>query len=280
MPDMPDIRVAITGAGGFIGSHIRRALPGHVIISRQDSGPVLTEKLEGCSAVINLAGAPIIRRWTPGYKKVLWESRIGTTKRIVDALEGLGRPPHLVSASAIGIYPDGRACDETCPDRAEDFLARLCAAWEAEALRYHGPTSIIRIGMALGTEGGALKMMLPIFRLGLGGPIGDGGMTVSWIDIEDLVRAVAFILKRRAQGIFNMVSPNPVSNREFTRALARALGRPACLPVPPFMLRVLFGQAAQVLTASKEVYPRALSEAGFDFAYPEIGPCLEHLLKR
>jgi uncharacterized protein (TIGR01777 family) len=274
------MRVAITGAGGFIGTHIRRTLQDHVIISRQDRGPAITEKIRGCSAVINLAGAPIIRRWTSGYKRVLWESRIGTTKRLVEALEGLARPVHLISASAIGIYPDQRACDETCPDRAKDFLAELCAAWESEALRYHGPASIIRIGMVLGTEGGALKMMLPIFRLGLGGPIGDGSMTVSWIDIEDLVRAVSFILERKAQGIFNMVSPHPVSNREFTRALARALGRPACLPVPPFMLKVLFGQAAQVLTASKEVYPRALSEAGFGFSYPEIGPCLEHLLKR
>ena len=272
------MKIAITGAGGFIGSRLRQRFPEHIVLNRDEAGQALVRKLEGCSAVVNLAGAPIIKRWSSVYKKVLWDSRIGTTKRLVSALNSLDRPIHLVSASAIGIYPDGTPCDESCSKRAEGFLAELASAWEEAAHEYRGATAVIRIGMVLGPEGGALKMMLPVFRMGLGGRIGDGSMIMSWIDIEDLIRAVSFILEGGKSGIFNMVSPNPVSNAEFTRALSEVLGRPALLPVPVFMLKLVYGEAAQVLTASKEVYPRALQEAGFRFRYPELRASLRHLL--
>ncbi len=271
------MRIAITGASGFVGTHLRERFRDHVVIERKDGVEDVLSKLDGVDVVVNLAGAPIIRRWSDPYKEVLVKSRIQTTEKVVRAVNQSG-VRQLVSTSAIGIYPDGRTCDETCPELGTDFLARLARDWEEKAMECAKPVCILRFGVVLGTEGGALRQMLTPFRLGLGGPIGDGRMMTSWIDVEDLMNIYSFVMERGLSGVFNAVSPNPVSNRELTRALARVLRRPAFLPVPRFVLKLMYGEAADVLTASKIVYPKRLLDEGFEFEYEEIERSLRHLL--
>ncbi len=272
------MKIAITGARGFIGNRLRNRFHDHVILDRDLSVSELEQKLDGADAVINLAGAPIIKRWTASYKDILRKSRIDTTARVVEAMNRIGSGCHLVSASATGIYPQGRACDEECSERARDFLGDLAEEWEQQAMRYQGPVTILRLGVVLGPEGGALSKMLLPFRLGVGGPIGSGRMVMSWVDISDLVRMFEFVLDRGLTGIVNAVSPNPVTNLEFSRALARVLRRPAFLPVPVPMLSLVFGEAASVLASSWEVYPKRLVETGYVFEYPTIHESLNHLL--
>ena len=272
------MKVAITGASGFIGTSLRSRFSSYVVIDRDLSVRGIEQKLRGVDAVINLAGAPIIKRWTRSYKNILFNSRISTTHRLTEAMNRMDNGCHLISASATGIYPQGRACDENCPETASDFLGNLASRWEQEAMRYQGPVCIMRLGVVLGPEGGALAKMLPAFRLGLGGPVGRGDMITSWIDIEDLVRAFEFVIQHKRTGVFNAVAPNPVTNAEFSKALAAVLRRPAFLPVPVPMLRLLYGEAASVLSGSWEVYPRHLTEEGFQFCYPVIQESLKHLL--
>ncbi len=273
-------RIAISGASGFIGSHIRQRFPNHIVLNRGLDREAIAKRIRDADVVINLAGAPIIRRWTSSYKKVLIRSRIETTRKIVAAMNMAGSQALLLSASAIGIYPDNIKCDESCREIDRGFLGDLACRWEAAAMEYRGPAAILRFGVILGPDGGALKMMLPPFRLGLGGPIGTGRNIVSWMDIEDLVAAVGFLIRERATGIFNMVSPYPVTNMEFTRTLSQLLRRPAILPVPVLLLKLVLGQGAEVLTGSKEVYPGKLLKEGFQFNYPKIEDSLKHLIEK
>ncbi len=273
---MKDLRIALTGASGFIGTRLKKIIGQPVVIQREDSLETIRAKLQGVDAVINLAGAPIIKRWTSSYKQTLVSSRINTTRKLVEAMKGT-TIRHFISTSATGIYPNDKECDESCPEVASDFLGKLAKQWEEEALKCEKKTAILRLGVVLGKEGGALKKMLLPFKLGLGGPIGDGSMIMSWIDIEDLVRIYSFILDQGSSGIFNAVSPRPVTNREFSKELGRILKRPTLFPVPRIVLRLLYGQAASVLTASKIVYPSRLLNEGFRFLYPDISSCLSHI---
>ncbi|OCC14285.1 Cell division inhibitor [Dissulfuribacter thermophilus] len=271
------MKIAITGASGFIGSHLRRRFKDHRVIKRDDSIDDISKKLEGIDCLINLAGAPIIKRWTDEYKKTLWNSRIGTTKKLVAAIEKKA-PRIFISVSAVGIYPDSKECDEDCVGTSEDFLGMLASQWEKEAQKAQCPTAIFRFGMVLGKDGGALKKMLLPFKLGLGGPIGSGSMVMSWIHIDDLINAISFVIERGLTGIFNGVSPNPVTNKEFSKALGQALNRPAIIPIPIFFLKILYGDASVVLTASKIVYPKRLLQEGFRFEYPAIQEALTDLI--
>ena len=272
------MKIAITGSTGFIGSHLCSYFPDVIPLTRKDfETGLLAEKISQSDMVINLAGSPIIKRWTKAYRKELVESRLQTTRQVVKAVNESG-VTHLVSASAIGIYPDDKPCDESCRERGTDFLADLTAKWEEEAGQCSKRLTIVRFGVVLGKGGGALSKMLVPFRLGLGGPIGTGDMIMSWIALEDVARLMEFIIDSGLTGVFNAVSPNPVSNREFSKSLAGVLHRPAIFPVPEFVLKLIFGQAATVLTASKEVYPRRAMEAGFRFRLPEIRPALEYIL--
>lgn len=271
------MKIAITGASGFIGSHLRRRFKNHRVIKRDDSIDNISKKLAGIDCLINLAGAPIVKRWTDEYKKILWNSRIGTTKKLVAAMEKEA-PRIFISVSAVGIYPDNRECDEDCVGISDDFLGRLASQWEKEARKAVCPTAIFRFGMVLGKDGGALKKMLLPFKLGLGGPIGSGSMVMSWIHIDDLINAISFVIERGLSGIFNGVSPNPVTNKEFSKALGQALKRPAIIPIPTFFLKILYGDASVVLTASKIVYPKRLIQEGFRFEHPLIQEALMDLL--
>ncbi len=272
------MKIALTGASGFVGTALQEAFTECVIISRKDDEKAILEKLTGVDVVINLAGAPIIKRWSDPYKKILTNSRIDTTRQIVTAINQ-SSVSHFISTSAVGIYPDDKPCDESCSEIADDFIGRLAQKWEEEARLCHKPTTILRFGVVLGEEGGALAQMLTPFRLGVGGTIGDGKMMTSWIDIADLVRIYRFVIDKKLEGTFNAVSPHPVSNYTFTKSLGAAVHRPTILPIPEFALRIMYGEGASVLTGSKEIYPIALKKEGFVFKYPDIKSSLEHLLK-
>ena len=272
------MKVAMTGANGFVGSELKKTFTDFVTIERNDSEDEILEKLENVDAVFNLAGAPIIKRWSESYKKVLLSSRIQSTKKLVNAINK-SQVKHFISTSAIGAYPDSVRSDESYEGYGDDFLGSLTKQWEEEANRCNKPTSIVRFGVILGKNGGALAQMLTPFKLGLGGTIGNGRMMMSWIDIEDLVRIYSHLIQNNLTGVFNATAPQIISNYEFTKALGSVLGRPTVLPLPVFVLKLLFGEGASVLTGSKEVYPKALLESDFSFHYGDIKESLKHLLK-
>lgn len=271
------MRVAFSGASGFVASHLQKEFDDYVVLERNDTYEELVEKLIGVDAVFNLAGAPIMKRWSESYKKVLISSRVETTKKLVNAINE-SEVKHFISTSAIGAYPDGVAYDESFLGYGEDFLGKLTKEWEAEAKRCNKPTAIVRFGVILGKDGGALAQMLSPFKMGLGGIIGDGKMMMSWIDIQDLVGMYAFILQNKLEGTFNATTQYPVTNYEFTKTLGTLLHRPTILPLPAFVLKLIFGEGASVLTGSKEIYPKAISDAGFIFKYRTIEQSLSHLL--
>lgn len=242
--------------------------------------------LDGCSAAIHLSGASVAgRRWTKSYKRQIIASRVDTTRALARVLAGLNPPPQtLVVASAVGIY--GTRADELLDESSapgRGFLPDVCKQWEEAAgpARDAGIRVVhARFGVVLGQGTGALGKMLPIFRLGLGGPLGSGRQWMSWISLEDTVRAILFSLEHPAlTGPVNVCSPNPVRNAEFTRVLARRLHRPALFPAPRFALRLMFGQMAdEALLASEAVQPRKLLRAGFDFAHPTLPEALASAL--
>jgi len=258
------MKVAITGASGFVASHLKEQFQDFVEIKRDDSEDEILAKLKDIDVVFNLAGAPIIKRWSESYKKVLLSSRIETTKKLVRAVNA-SEVKHFISASAVGAYPDDGLYDESYTEYADDFLGSVIKEWEAEANKCSKPTTIVRFGIILGKDGGALAQMLTPFKMGVGGIIGDGKMVMSWIAIDDLVDMYAYIVKYKLTGVFNATAPNPVTNYEFTKALGKALHRFTIFPIPIFVLKIIFGEGASVLTGSKKIYPKAITDAGFEF---------------
>ena len=270
--------LAIIGANGFVGKHLQNTFGHVVVLHRDDSVDVLIDKLKGVDVVINLAGAPIVKRWSKSYKNVLYKSRIETTRKLVEAVNQ-SEVGYFISTSAIGIYPNDKRCDELSTEYADDFLANLCVDWESEALKCIKPTAIVRFGVVLGKNGGALQKMLVPFRLGLGGVIGDGKMMTSWIHIADLLKMYQFLIDHKAEGVYNAVAPHPVTNSTFTKALGKALGRPTFMPLPIFVLNAMYGEASCVLTDSKEVYPQQIEAQGFVFEHDTIDDALVEIFK-
>jgi hypothetical protein len=297
------MRTLVTGATGFIGRKLLAELADPVVLSRnpdkaQDAlargkafgwDPMAREPpreaFDGVEAVIHLAGEPVAEgRWTDAKKQRILESRTIGTANLVRAICNLPQPPRvLVSASAIGIYGDRG--DEPLEERSapgNDFLADVCRQWEAAAdpARERGVRVVHpRIGIVLGSSGGALAKMLTPFKFGLGGRLGSGRQWMSWIHVDDLVGMLLFAAENdRATGPMNAVSPTPVTNREFTRALAAAVHRPAVFPVPGFALRLLLGEFAQILLASQRVLPRAAEKAGYPFRYTDLGTALRSIV--
>ncbi len=289
-------RIAITGASGLIGS----ALVGHLkseghtiqrLVRRAPVSPdevqwdpktgfVDLEPLRGVDAIIHLAGAGVgDRRWNKKYKAEILNSRLLGTTAIAHAVTELA-PQVFISASAIGWYGESgnRAVVESdkCGD---DFLAAVCREWEAAAdLAQNTRTVKIRTGLVLDPTGGALGKMLPLFRFGLGGKMGNGKQWWSWITLHDLIRAITFMLEGDISGPVNLTSPNPVTNQEFTSALARAMHRPALFPAPAIALKIALGGFSTEILGSKKVIPAALSEAGFEWDYPHITNALSALV--
>ena len=236
--------------------------------------------LEGVDAVIHLAGAGVgDKRWTKKYKAEILNSRLLGTTTIANAVAQV-KPKAFITSSAIGWYGEtgNRAVTET--DRGgDDFLAAVCREWEAAAdLAGDVRTVKIRTGLVLDPTGGALGRMLPLFRFGLGGKLGNGKQWWSWITLHDQLRAIQFVLENNEiSGPVNLAAPNTVTNQEFTSALARALRRPALFPAPAFALKLALGGFSTEILGSKKVLPAALQDAGFTFEFPHIGPALDAL---
>ena len=259
------MRVAIVGGSGFIGRNLAKEFKNPLIIN---SSLKNLEEIKNCDVVINLAGATILKRWNENYKQRLYSSRVETTKKIVKIINN-SNVKYFISTSAIGIYPNNCSCDEDS-EVGDNFLSNLAKEWEREALKCNKPTSILRLSVVLGKDGGAIKQMLLPFRFNLGGSIGRGCNFLSFIDIRDLVGIYKFLIENRLIGIFNASAPFYTTNYEFTKTLAKAINKKAFFIIPPFVLKILYGEGAEVLLSSQKVLPKRLIEAGFEFKYPTI----------
>ncbi len=294
--------VAITGATGLVGTALAATLQasGHRVIRlvRREPGPddirwdpaqgVIDgpERLDGVGAAVHLAGAGIgDKRWTESYKRVLLESRTTSTTLLAETLARLERRPAvLVSASAVGFY--GAAGDEHIDEAhppGDDFLAGICQAWEAATAPAEDAgirVARIRSGVVLSRKGGALKKMLPLFKVGLGGRFGSGEQWMSWIAIDDEIGAIRHLLDSDVRGPVNLTAPEPVRNGDFAKALGRVLGRPAIVPVPRFGPRLVLGRelADHLLFTGQRVQPEVLTASGYEFRYPALEPALRHVL--
>lgn len=301
------MRALVTGATGFVGHRLLAHLPGAVVLSRDGAKaerelaqfgvkayswnptaePAPAEAFAGVDAVFHLAGESVASgRWTSAKKVRMRESRIAGTRNLVATLATLAvKPKVLVSASAVGYYGDRG--DEMLAESAApagDYLAELCQGWEREARRAeaHGiRVAMIRIGIVLGEKGGALAKMLTPFYLGAGAPLGNGRQYMPWIHLEDLVRLMLFAAEHDGiRGPLNGAAPNPATNREFTKALGRALHRPTFMPpIPRFMLRLMFGEFGNILLTSQRAIPKAAEQAGFKFDYAELETALQSIFK-
>jgi uncharacterized protein (TIGR01777 family) len=292
------MRCIVSGGTGFIGRHIIARLrggghdtsvwsrkPGAAQAHQWDplGGEPSPESFEGIDAVIHLAGEPVAQRWNAAVKKRIADSRVLGTRRLVQAMARLERRPKvLVAASAIGYY--GERGDEILTEASPPgggFLANLCQQWEAEATRAADlriRVVKLRIGFVLGKNGGALAQMVPAFKAMIGGKLGSGKQWMPWIHIDDVAELFVHTVEHPISGVWNATAPSPVTNQEFTGALARVLHRPAIFPVPGFALKLAFGELGQHMLDSARVVPQAALDAGYGFRYPEIGPALENLL--
>ncbi len=299
------MKIFITGGTGFVGKNLASALihEGHevAILTRSAKGsersPVGASLVEGDPTqkgkwqeavkvediAINLAGASIFTRWSAKTKKLLLESRLLTTRNLVEAIEG-GRVKTLFSTSAVGYYGfhgDEFLTEESPPGK--DFLAQLAQDWEKEAFRAKEKgcrVVITRFGIVLGEKGGALSQMIPLFQKYLGGPMGSGKQWFSWIQIEDLTRAFLFLLDHpEISGPVNFTSPNPVRNKILANALGKAMDRPSFLPTPGLVLKLVLGEFGSVLLKGQRVIPQKLIKSGFQFRYPEIDQALERIIR-
>ena len=291
-------RIAVTGASGLIGSALVGYLKseGHTVqrlVRRATVAPdeirwdpktgyVDIDALRGVDAVIHLAGVGVgDKRWTKRFKSEILNSRLLGTTAIANAVAEV-KPQVFISASAIGWYGDSgnRAVVES-DSVGNDFLAAVCREWEGAAdLAGEIRTVKLRTGLVLDPTGGALGRMLPLFRFGLGGKLGSGKQWWSWITLHDVVRAIVFCLEKKISGPVNLTSPNPVTNQEFTAALARAMKRPALFPAPAIALRIALGGFSSEVLGSKKVMPNALTEAGFKWDYPHISTALAALVEQ
>jgi uncharacterized protein len=302
-------RIVITGATGTIGIAVVEALRARgdevVALSRDaDRGravlgdgvtvhawaqptqaPPPAVALAGADAVVHLLGEPVAQRWTDDAKRAIRDSRELATRMLVAGLRAVGeteRPGTLVSQSATGFYgPRGEEPLDEHARPGSDFLAGVVAAWEQEADRAAELMRVVvtRTGVVLSPAGGALGKMLPFFRLGIGGPVAGGEQYVAWIHLDDVVGALLLCVDNGdARGPVNLTAPVPVTNAELSRALGRALGRPAILPVPAVALRVLYGEMSQMVTTGQRAIPERLRELGYGFRYPEIDAALADVL--
>ncbi len=281
--------IAITGSTGFVGTNIKNEFEkkGFSVIGikrdeLKDSGKLISI-VEKSDIVINLAGANIINRWTESYKKLLYSSRIDTTKLLIEAMSKVSKKPELfISTSAVGIYKNNGCFDEEDYIYSDDFLASLCKEWETQALKAQDlgiRTAIFRFGIILG-DGGALGKMLTPFKLGIGGTIGDGSQYFSFIHIKDLLSAYNFLIENKnLNGIFNLVAPNFTTNFGLTKSLGRILHRPTIFPVPQFILKLIFSEGAKVLTDGQCVKPKRLLDSGFIFQFKTIDATINDLVK-
>jgi uncharacterized protein len=294
------MKIVITGSSGFVGTHLTRFLldAGHEVTGidalpgRQSSGHPLfhfvqadttnpgdwQDYLKNKDVVINLAGTNIFRRWTKSYKQLIYDSRILTTRHLVEAIPDQTKTL-FISTSAVGYYGDRKdAILEESEPSGDDFLARVCVDWEWEAFKAKNKGArlvVTRFAVVLGKNGGALSKMIPAYKMFVGGPLGDGMQWFSWIHIDDLLRAMAYIMDHPGiEGPVNFCAPQPVRNNDFSKALARHLIRPAFFRVPALMLRMVAGELGDLALYSQRGYPAKLMSAGFQFKHQDIDSAL------
>ncbi|WP_321286043.1 TIGR01777 family oxidoreductase [uncultured Sunxiuqinia sp.] len=287
------MKIAITGSGGYIGTNIIEKLDQRNFqMSRIDRELLygdyqsFAEKLKGTDAIINLAGAPVIQRWTRKNRSVIYNSRVQTTQNLVKAINAIKhtyRPRVVVSISAIGIYRDELVHDETSTRYANHFAARVIDNWEDALVEL--PEDIRRIifrsGIVIGKNSPFMNRLLPVFKLGIGGKIGDGKQAFPFIHIDDVAQAFeAAISENSYSGIYNLVAPEQISNQEFTKIFAKKLNRPAFFHVPAIALRALYGKAANLIIKSPVVIPQRLKKQNFKFIYPSIEGSLKEILNK
>lgn len=304
-------KVLVTGATGLIGRALVQSLleRGDIVVALSRTreraieqlgerveahawpeptlGPPPDTALSGVDAIVHLLGEPIAQRWTAATKQAIRDSRVMSTRHLVTALRQLppgARPEVLVSQSATGYYgPRGDEPLDESAAQGDDFLAGVVTEWEREAEAAEDSLRVVRTrtGVVLAAGAGTLSTMLPFFRLGIGGPVAGGRQYVPWIHIDDVVGGILRCIDDTTlRGAVNLAAPAPVTNREFSKALGRALHRPAILPVPSFALKLLYGEMSAVVLTGQRVVPAALERADYDFAYPEIQPALDTLLSR
>ncbi len=302
------MKILMTGGTGFVGTHLTSRLirDGNEVTILTRSGKGLEKGAEGISylqgdptqkgpwqeaiknhdAVINLAGASIFSKWTEQHKKAIRESRVNTTRNIV---EGIPSPSQerfsLFSTSAVGYYGfcgDEELTEESPP--GDDFLAKIAAEWEGEALKAKDKGArvvLTRFGIVLGEKGGALSQMIPLFKKYVGGPIGGGKQWFSWVHIKDLAEAYAFLIKHpEISGPVNVCAPSPVRNKDLAKALGKVLHRPSFMPAPGFMVKLVLGEFGSVILEGQKVIPRRLLDSGFAFEYPNIDKALQGIVGR
>lgn len=284
------MKIAITGTHGFIATSLRKVWQqfGYEFTSLDRSEPqsVWERKIREADVVINLAGAPVTMRWTRNNRDIIRNSRIQTTRKIIEIINDLPEneaPKLLISGSAIGIYPNNGLiqCTEQTTEVGNNFLSRVVAEWEQQAWGLSNPhvrLVIVRTGIVLGANGGIILKLLPVFKWGLAGKIGSGKQRMSFIHIDDLVSAFHFFIDNTAtSGVYNLVAPVASTNAQFTSELAKVLNRKAPFAIPNFVLKILFGSMSDILTKGEYVYPERLLAEGFQFKFREMGPALQDL---
>ncbi|MEO1940554.1 MAG: TIGR01777 family oxidoreductase, partial [Candidatus Thioglobus sp.] len=272
------MKILILGGTGLIGGALERHLSadhevecvGRSAFASQD---VLNKLAQDKDLIIKLSGANIVKRWNAAYKQEIWDSRIETSKQLKIALDFLTNKPRIFCASAVGFYPES-LCDqpfnEDCKHPGTGFLSDLVVAWEKSSESLAKEVLIFRFGVVLSVKGGALSQMLLPFKLGFGGPVAGGKQCFSWIHVGDLVKAFSYAIEHpEMQGVFNLTSPNPVTQAQFGKTLASLLHRPFLLPLFKWQIKLLFGEGSQVLTQGASVVPKKLLKLGFQFDYAE-----------
>ena len=298
------MKILITGGSGFVGSNLAKLLllRGHQVIAIGRSEPqhrfdrenyhfvaadttregLWQRELADADAVVNLAGATIFKRWTEKYKKKIYDSRVLTTRNVVEALPS-GTKLTLCSASGAGYY-GSRGDDILKEDErpGHDFLAGVSIDWEKEALRASAKgarVAVLRFGVVLGKNGGAMSKLIPAFKLFVGGPLGDGLQWFPWLHLDDLMAAMVFVLEHpEVSGPLNFCAPNPVRNRELAQTLGEVLSRPSFMPAPAFMIRLAMGEFGDVFLGSQRTIPDKLVNHGFSFQYPDIRGAIEAIV--
>lgn len=283
------LKVGLIGAGGLIGSALYQSLYSVFEVKVIKSSALylpateLSLQLNDLDIIINLAGHPVAGRWTSAKKQKIYNSRINTTRNLVDAILLLDKKPtHIINASAIGLYPDGVKSDESSTIFSDNYLSFVVRMWEAEVSKLAEENinfTVIRIGVVLSNKGGFFPKIKPLFKLGLGGKMGSGNQGFSFIWINDLVRAVNFVIEKKLFGIVNLVSPEPLSNAEFTVFLAKFFNRPAFIAVPEFALKAILRDGASIILEGQYVSPKRLIDEGFDFEAKNLLDCLRFLEK-
>lgn len=297
------MKVLITGASGLLGHALQASFKDKgyemLLASRKEpeddrhiqwsieGGFTDPEKLEGVDVVVHLAGENVSGlRWTDEKKKAIHDSRVLGTRNVVDAISKLKKKPKtFIASSAIGFYGE-RGDEEVVESSAagDNFLAGVCKEWEAESRRAEDAgirTVLLRTGIVLSKDGGALATMLLPFKMGVGGVVGSGKQWMSWISLDDEIAIINYCIENEnIRGAVNAVAPNPVTNQEFTKTLGEVLYRPTFLPLPEFAVSMIFGEMGDaLLLASTKVIPKRLEDAGFEFKYPELKPAIEHAVK-